>query len=156
MLQCPLSLVFGLPRYFISHNWCARFGRAAVGVNTQSSVNNQRLVNVGISVSCVKKMVLWVTEGIGGWISPWTGWSREHEMHCPLQLWTTAAAPMLPFACQRLLKRVSQMAQDVLLLVTWETNQAMACPSYKDLPMRERERERERETDRQADRQTDR
>ena len=61
---------------------------------------------------------------------------------------------MLPFACQRLLKRVSQMAQDVLLLVTWETNHAMACPSYKDLPMRERERERE--TDRQADRQTDR
>ena len=40
------------------------------------------------------------------------------------------------------------MAQDVLLLVTWETNQAMACPSYKDLPMRERERERERKGER--------
>ena len=59
---------------------------------------------------------------------------------------------MLPFACQRLLKRVSQMAQDVLLLVTWETNQAMACPSYKDLPMRERDRQTDREGEREKER----
>ena len=48
------------------------------------------------------------------------------------------------------------MAQDVLLLVTLETNHAMACPSYKDLPMRERERETERERERERQTETER
>ena len=81
---------------------------------TRSSVNSQGDWSMSASVSAVR----------GGWCCGCPGQSTARFPHgptdgvdvrarCPLQLWTAAAAPMLPFVRRRLLKGISQLTQDV-------------------------------------------